>query len=982
MKFRNPIAFTPLPVTIFTSIVYIAIIAALLVVHIIVPSAPKSSAPLAGINLTEAWLDLQILTEAYRPYNSRQNDHIRDWLLRRIDTILHENAVTCLSLECPSHNSTLTTAVTSPAIVFSDVTSNVTFSTELLGGPGYSVYFEGTNIIVYVRGSEDEEGDWWKKKGKPESKGGVLVNAHYDSVSTGYGATDDGVGVVTILQLIKYLTASGNQPKRGIIALLNNGEEDGLNGARAFAKHSTSQFAHTFLNLEGAGAGGRAALFRSTDTEVTRAYQNARYPYGDCAAGDTFSRGVIRSQTDYIVFNGILGMRGLDVAFTEPRSRYHTDQDDTRHTSRRSLWHMLSASLATVKSLSSDTSSQFDGKPAGRGKVSSGTGTTAVWFSFFGEAFAVFQLHTLFALSVTLLVVAPIVLIVLAVILSYVDKNYLFSSSKHHHHPEGDDTVPLKGLRGIVRFPFIFAVATVAVIALAFIIARMNPYIVYSSPYAVWSMMLSAWLLIAWVLARAADWLRPTALQRAYALLWMFAAGWVVLVIVTVFEVKIKIAGDYFMIFYFAATAIATSISFFELFGLQRKAEYAESFAHEFGITDSPPRSAHSTRPLEPSSEEHTDSAPNGPTEEDESVQEADETTSLLRNGRQSNLTPDARQADRNSVEARKARVFGYEQDWSWSLPTWTWLLQFIILAPIPVILVGQIGLLFMSGIYQTLADGNPALPVYLGAAVFSILVLAPLSPFLHRYTYHIPAFLFLIFLGTFIYNLLAFPFSTNSRLKLFFMQKVDLDTGINQVLLTGIGDPYLSDTISNLPSAAGQTPSCTSSKLRKGLTECAWNGLAPAVVKSPHPGIPPFYTYTDWVTYHVFRAPNSTEARIKLWGRNTRACKIEFNRPISDFRVEDASDDKRFQRAPEEGSKEIRLWSRTWEKEWNVKIKWEKSEESGYGMDGRVVCLWSDENETGAIPALDELRHFAPNWVAISKVSDGLVEGSKAFLL
>lgn len=49
--------------------------------------------------------------------------------------------------------------------------------------------------------------------------------------------------------------------------------------------------------------------------------------------------------------------------------------------------------------------------------------------------------------------------------------------------------------------------------------------------------------------------------------------------------------------------------------------------------------------------------------------------------------------------------------------------------------------------------------------------------------------------------------------------------------------------------------------------------------------------------------------------------------------------------------------------------------------MDGRVVCLWSDNNEPGLIPALDEIRHYAPDWVAISKLGDGLVEGSKAFV-
>lgn len=465
MQFRNPIAFTPLPVTIITSVIYVALFVALLVAHLIVPPAPTTPIPVAGINLTEAWLDLQLLTRTYHPYNSHSNDDIRDWLLRRIEAILVANSASSRAIN------------ESPVVVFSDVISNVSFSSPGSDGkPGMSVYFEGTNIIIYIRGSEeDEEGSWWLNDETPE-KGGVLVNAHYDSVSTAFGATDDGVGIITILQLIKHFTTEGKQPRKGIVALLNNGEEDFLNGARAFSQHPMSRFTHTFLNLEGAGAGGRAALFRSTDTEITRAYEGARHPFGNCGSGDAFKRGIIRSQTDYVVFHGILGLRGLDVAFLNPRARYHTDQDDTRHTSLDSLWHMLSASLATVENLASDPSSTFDGKPADKGKVRSDKGTTGVWFDMFGQSFAVLKLGTLFALSITLLIVGPVVLLLLGVILGKIDKWYLFSSSKHHHHQEGDDTVPLQGLRGISRFPVIFLVASAAAIALAVLVAKVSDH--------------------------------------------------------------------------------------------------------------------------------------------------------------------------------------------------------------------------------------------------------------------------------------------------------------------------------------------------------------------------------------------------------------------------------------------------------------------------------------------------------------------------
>ncbi len=990
---RNPISFTPLPVTSITSIVYVALIVSLLVVQHVVPEAPQT---LSGTNLTEAWRDLQTLSDGFRPYNSHRNDYIRVWLLRRIETIVLENGVS-LSTGDSSIEHANDPTEGSAVVVFSDMVSNASFSQGGSNkGPGLSVYFEGTNIIIYIRGYEDEPGNWFLEKRKYEGKGGVLVNAHYDSVSTGFGVTDDGVGVITVMQLIKYFSSTGRQPRRGIVALLNNGEEDFLNGARAFAEHPMSDFAHTFLNLEGAGAGGRATLFRSTDTEVTRAYQKSKYPFGSVVSGDAFQRGIIRSSTDYEVFRNTLGMRGLDVAFMEPRARYHTSQDDTRHSSRASIHHMLSSAIATMEALTSDTSSEFDGHNSRKAKVPSGKGSSAVWFDLYGQAFAVFRLETLFILSVTLLVVAPLTLVVVAAVLFKVDRLYLFSSSKHHHHPEGDDFVAIQGLRGIARYPIAFILATAAVIGLAFLVTALNPYILVSSPYSVWSMMISAWVCVTWGCLSTADSIRPTAFHRAYALCWMFLGGWLVLVATTVFERNPKVAGGYLIVFYFACTYIATTLSWLELFGLPRKAAYADEIEgtapNKNPIARSRPGSISSTRLLAPSTEERPgdDVAHQNVEDNDDG---ASESTSLLgdrqhRNTFKRYTSPHRPGPTADLIPQSKTNrlIYGTEQPWSHALPSSLWLLEFLFLAPFPIVILGQISLLLTSATFQTPNDGNNPLPIYVLTAILTTLLFAPLSPFLHRHTYHIPLFLFLVFAGTTIYNLTAFPFSPSNRLKPYFLQRVDLDTGINTVSLTSIGTgPYLHDAIFALPSAAGQTLSCTPSTLRNDLTECSWTGLPPRVVPNTHPDVPPETGYKNWLTFTAVRSPtnNATGARFSISGRETRACKIVFDRPITDFSVEGAGEDKRFAKTSEFGSRELRLWSRTWDRGWNVSVRWDAGEEGeGAGMDGRVVCLWSDANERGRIPALDEVWRFAPAWVAVTKNQDGLVEGSKAFLV
>ena len=1035
-KSRNPIAFRPLPVTIITTVVYAALLVLLLLIHLVVPAAPKDESPVSGVNITEAWNDLQVITNGYHPYNSHKNDDVRNWLLQRLDQILTRNEIQYeashvipTSKSPPHFNShdrgvhrwSNQTEDKRPVVIFNDLLSNVTGSRG-----STSVYFEGTNIIVYVRGSQDDKGAWWNTKKAPDSSG-VLVNAHYDSVATGFGATDDGIGIVTILQLISYFTTPGNQPKKGMLALFNNGEEDYLNGARAFTQHPTSRFAHAFLNLEGAGAGGRACLFRSTDTEVTRFYQGTSHPFGTVLGGDGFKRGLIRSQTDYVIFNEDLGMRGLDVAFFEPRARYHTDQDDARHTGKDSLWHMLSGALSTMQSLTDDTSSTFDGKSGGRGKVASGLGSDGVWFDLFGRALAVFQLKTLYAISITLLVVGPVFLIAIGAILYRIDKLYLFSSSKTHHHASGDDSVPITGWRGFFRYPVIFVLAAAGVIGLAFVVTKFNPYIIYSSPYSIWSMMFSAWIFVVWFFSRAIDFLRPTAFHRTYTLLWMFFGGWVVLVLNTVLENNYQVAAGYFMVFYFAAIFLATSIGFLELFGLPRKGDYADAIENQHTEGEQGGRSYRSgsmssAQLLAPAEEERVaesnEAANPGDDANNDEEEEATESTSLLRNTKSHTFAhyvspvraPAASESPSNlDPSTQNLTIYGFEQPWSASLPTWTWLLQFLLMSLTALVFIVPIALLTLTAVYQTPADGSPVLPIYLFTSIFTILILAPLSPFTHRMTSQIPLFLLCVLVGTLIYNIVAFPFSPANRLKVYFVQSVDLDTGINEVQLSALAYPFLEQIVSSLPSATSQKVVYSNrSSTRSDLVQARWSGLPPRVVPNTHPEIPPELGFIDWMFVNASRGsegPNT--ARFLISAQNSRGCKINFDPPITSLYIEGGATSPLYKPVGDEGAKELMLWSREWGKTFDVRVSWEGESEAPSrdiqktlptqvrhdnaegqlaanqtGLNARVACWWNDDNVPGSIPALRELRRYAPTWVALANGGRGLVEGSKIVLL
>lgn len=472
--------------------------------------------------------------------------------------------------------------------------------------------------------------------------------------------------------------------------------------------------------------------------------------------------------------------------------------------------------------------------------------------------------------------------------------------------------------------------------------------------------------------------MRPSALQRMYALIWIFVGTWALLVFATVLAQNFQVAGGYFALFYFASVFFALILSYVEMFCAPQKSAYVALSDQ----TDSQPHQTESSsRPLTGST--------SGPRSGDRSPladDDATETTSLLRGDRRSFRRYDGRRPSASegtdSGERSGTTDLGHaypgEQLWSGKLPGWLWTVQFLLIVPINIILVGQIALLTTSGLYQTPADGSPTLFIYVTFAVLTTLLALPIGPFIHRFTYHVPTFLFFVCVGTVIYNLVAFPFSREHKLKVYFVQQVDLDSGANSVSLTGL-DGYVQQIIQEIPSAQGQEIQCSTPnvKSRKELRKCAWEGLPANVARN----LSPYGNKTtprSWLDYSISRNNSANEASIRVHGQNTRGCRILFDTPVSDLAVDGAvSDDPRFNATGEQGTRELRLWHREWSQPWNVNVAWKGDTNSS--LSGKVVCLWSDANADD-IPAFNEVQHFLPLWAIATKFGDGLVEGSKGF--
>ncbi|RKF56094.1 Vacuolar membrane protease [Erysiphe neolycopersici] len=236
------------------------------------------------------------------------------------------------------------------------------------------------------------------------------------------------------------------------------------------------------------------------------------------------------------------------------------------------------------------------------------------------------------------------------------------------------------------------------------------------------------------------------------------------------------------------------------------------------------------------------------------------------------------------------------------------------------------------------------------------------------------------------IYNLVAFPFSAQNRYKAFFQQTVNLDDGSNQVTLAGI-EEYIRDIISYIPSAAGQSINCTKNpEIREGVSFCSYEGKAPNVLNGVVDEDTSGQGYKDWLNYNITRIKNENKAVFEVSGLETKACIIRFNHPFSSFYVHGAAAHHGdWVDVSDTETKQIKLWHRDWNKKWVVEFEWPVSQDKEPGEEGRsgdVVCLWSDHNIAGTIPALDEIEKFMPVWATKTKLTDGLVEGRKAFVV
>jgi hypothetical protein len=159
----------------------------------------------------------------------------------------------------------------------------------------------------------------------------VLVGAHLDSWHAANGATDNGDGVVAVMEAMRILAALGARPRRTIRAALWSGEEQGLLGARAyirqhFADPAARDRLAVYLN-DDPGSGRTLGFYMEGNAAAKAIFDAWLQPLKDLGVTRNIIEGI--GSTDHVPFNeaGLPGFNAIkDFDAYDERTR-HTNAD-------------------------------------------------------------------------------------------------------------------------------------------------------------------------------------------------------------------------------------------------------------------------------------------------------------------------------------------------------------------------------------------------------------------------------------------------------------------------------------------------------------------------------------------------------------------------------------------------------------------------------------------------------------------------------
>lgn len=267
-------------------------------------AALSADAPLTEFSAARAMKHLEVLSRSPRPMGSLEHAQAREYIIRTLE-------------EAGLKPEVQQTTVSAPA------------------GAGSSSVGVVSNVVARLRGVEG---------GKA-----VLLSGHYDTVPNSPGASDNGAGVVTLLETLRALKA-GAPLKHDVIFLFTDGEEVGLLGAKAFVtEHPSAKDVGLALNFDARGNSGVPIMFETSERNgrlIDEFAEAAPRPVANSLAFEVYR--LMPNSTDMTVFKGA-GLDGLNFGYIDGVSRYHTSLDTFQDFDPRSLQHQGSYALALAR---------------------------------------------------------------------------------------------------------------------------------------------------------------------------------------------------------------------------------------------------------------------------------------------------------------------------------------------------------------------------------------------------------------------------------------------------------------------------------------------------------------------------------------------------------------------------------------------------------------------------------------------------------
>lgn len=193
----------------------------------------------------------------------------------------------------------------------------------------------------------------------------IYVVAHYDSAPNSYGAGDDGIAVIAMMECMRALKASGKRFKNDIVFYFTDAEEAGLLGASAAMRDSSIRRDMTLVfNYDGTAVRGTSMLLQASPSvrPLLERYKRLPHPFGTSvsAEGKKYAPGHL----DFEIFKEA-DIPGFSTVLSEGRSHYHSLIDRPETINTKTIQQHGENMLALIHEFGDADLGKLDGEKVG-----------------------------------------------------------------------------------------------------------------------------------------------------------------------------------------------------------------------------------------------------------------------------------------------------------------------------------------------------------------------------------------------------------------------------------------------------------------------------------------------------------------------------------------------------------------------------------------------------------------------------------------